>query len=212
MTSIDTLIDRLAEDSRPVRPRSVAKAASGLGAVALMTLVAVAALLGLRSDVASLAPQPLIVISSGLIVIVAAAAGFGAVRSARPQVGAPPSGARWALAALLVLPLAALIGVAVEPSQTFGLDPVAGVFCLTLGVVAGLATLTFLTLWQRGGAPVKPERAAWLAGLASGAVGALAVTIECPIDSFAHIGVWHVAAVPLSGLAARLLLPPLLRW
>lgn len=212
MTNLENFIDTLAQEARPVRPRLGSHAAAGLVGVALLTLVAVASLLGLRSDIGALAPSPLVAISGGLLVLVAAAAGYAAIRSARPQVGAPPSGDRWTLSALLVLPVAALIGILADPSAAAGLSPTTGFACLTIGIVAGLATLAFLSLWQRGGAPVQPERAAWLSGLAAGAVGALAVTIECPIDGLAHAGIWHVAAVPLSGLAARLLLPPLLRW
>jgi len=43
-------------------------------------------------------------------------------------------------------------------------------------------------------------------------VGALAVTLECPRDSLAHIGVWHVAVPLVAGAFARLAMPRFLRW
>jgi hypothetical protein len=212
MKSVDELIDRLADEARPVRARSSRLASLGFSTVAALTVLASAVLLGLRTDVRALSPSPVIVVAAGLMLLVAASGGFAAIRSARPQVGAPASGSRWALAALFVLPVAAFVGIAADPSRAAGLAPAAGIACLLLGVAAGFATLLFLFAWQRGGAPVNPNAAAWLSGLAAGAVGALAVTVECPVNGLAHLCVWHVAAVPLSGLAARLVLPRFLRW
>ena len=146
------------------------------------------------------------------MLILAMAAGAGAIRMARPQVGAASSGAPWALATLLLLPVLAIAGIAARPELASGLESDSGLRCLAVGIVAGSASLAFLTLWLRRGAPVAPERAAWLAGLASGAIGALAVTLECPHNGLAHLGVWHVAAVLVTAVAARLTLPRLLRW
>jgi hypothetical protein len=95
-----------------------------------------------------------------------------------------------------------MAGLALEP----------GIGCLAFGLVAGLASLAFLTLWLRGGAPVAPERASWLAGLASGAIGALTITLECAHDPLTHVGIWHVAIPLVMAAGARLALPRLLRW
>lgn len=212
MVKTDALIDELAESALPVRAQSVRSGRSALVAVAAATLAATVALLGIREDIVRFAPAPEVAISGGLMVLLAIAAGTGAVRIARPEVGARASGAPWALAALLVVSAAALAGIAAQPAPLAALGPTEGLRCLAVGLVAGLATIVSLTVWQRRGAPVRPDSAAWLAGLAGGAVGAVSVTIECPVDGLAHIGVWHIAAVPLSGLAARLALPPLIRW
>lgn len=212
MTNLDKLIDSLAQEAVPVRPQSAWTGRILLGLVGLATVAVTFLLFGLRDDVARLAPAPAIALAAGLMALVAVAAGVNAVRMARPQVGSQSSGPAWALAALMVVPAVALIGIAADPARIAGLSPDTGLFCLVLGLLAGTATIGFLYWWQRRGAPVQPERAAWFAGLAGGAVGALAVTLECPLDSLAHVGVWHVAAVPLSGLAARLILPRFLRW
>ena len=85
-----------------------------------------------------------------------------------------------------------------------------------LGTVArlGLDVLSMLLLvgWLQRGAPVAPERASWLVGVASGAIGAFAITLECPADAIVHVGVWHVGIVLVAGLIGRLAVPPLLRW
>lgn len=212
MTDFNTLIDRLATDATPVRRQSTQSGRLLLAAIAAITLAAVFATYGFRADIVGGSPSPIVGLAAGLMLILAAAAGAGAVRMARPQVGAASSGAPWALAALLLLPALALAGIAARPILSSGLAEDIGLRCLTFGIVAGMASLAFLTMWLRRGAPVAPQRAAWLAGLASGAIGALAVTLECPLDELAHLGVWHVAVVPVVGVGARLLLPRLLRW
>ncbi len=212
MTDFDTLIDRLATDAVPVRRQSTKSGRLLLAAIATVTLTAVYATYGFRADIIGGSPSPVVGLAAGLMLILAAAAGAGAVRMARPQVGAASSGAPWALAALLLLPALALAGIAARPQLSSGLAADSGLRCLTFGIVAGMASLAFLTMWLRRGAPVAPQRAAWLAGLASGAIGALAVTLECPHDELAHLGVWHVAVVLVVGGGAGLLLPRLLRW
>lgn len=212
MTNFETLIDTLANDAQPVRRQSVQTGRAALAAIAAASCSAIFAVYGFRADVMAGSPAPMVGLAAGLMLILALAAGAGAVRMARPQVGAASSGAPWALAALMLLPALAIAGIAARPELASGMAADHGIRCLVVGLVAGTASLAFLTVWLRRGAPVAPLRAAWLAGLASGAVGALAVTLECPRDALAHLGVWHVAVVVVSALAARIILPRLLRW
>ena len=169
MTDFDMLIDRLATDAAPVRRQSTRSGRLLLAGIATATLAAVFATYGFRADIIGGSPSPVVGLAAGLMLILAAAAGAGAVRMARPQVGAASSGAPWALAALLLLPALALAGIAARPELSSGLAGDSGLRCLTFGIVAGMASLAFLTMWLRRGAPVAPQRAAWLAGLASGA-------------------------------------------
>jgi hypothetical protein len=212
MPDFDALIDELAAEVAPVRRQSAWLGRLGLAGIVVVSLTLVFLSYGFRADVMAGQPAPLLGIAAGLMLILAAAAGTSTVRMARPQVGAPSSGAPWALAALLLLPVIALAGIFAEPDRIAGLALGQGLRCLTLGLVAGLGTLAFLIAWLRRGAPVAPGRAAWLAGLAAGATGALAVTLECPVDALAHVGVWHVAVPLVAAGAARLLLPRFLRW
>ncbi|WP_294007746.1 NrsF family protein, partial [Sphingomonas sp.] len=183
-----------------------------LAVVGAVTIALVYMTLGFRHDVIAGEPTPMLGVTSGLLILLAAAAGAGAVRMARPQVGAPASGAPWVLAALLLVPMVALFGVVTQPALVGGLDMHQGLRCLALGLVAGLGTFAFLAAWLRQGAPVSPERASWLVGLAAGATGALANSLECPQESLAHLAIWHLAAVPVAAVAARIVLPRLLRW
>lgn len=212
MSDFDALIDGLADDAAPVRPRSTRAGRTALAAIASTTLVAVYLAYGFRADLMAAQPAPILLVAIGLMLILAIAAGASAVRMARPQVGAASSGAPWALASLLLLPAIALIGIIVEPARMAGLAIEPGIRCLLFGLMAGLASLGFLVLWLRRGAPVAPERASWLAGLSAGAIGALAVTLECPQEALAHLGVWHVAVPVVAAVTARIVLPRLLRW
>lgn len=212
MREFDELIDRLADDAVAVKPMRTGVGRAMLAAVAVTTIVLVEWAKGLRSDVAAMSPQPILAVSLGLFAILAIAAGTSAVRMARPQVGAMQSGALWALATMLLLPLAAIIALAANPTLTSGLEPHQGMRCLTIGLVAGSGTLAMLGLWLRNGAPVAVERSAWFAGLAAGAVGAIANSLDCPIDAITHLGIWHVSEVIVGGLIGRVILPPLVRW
>ena len=212
MNPHDALIDSLADDAAAVRPLSTRRGRLLLAAIAAATLLVTTFVLGIREDLAAGSPGPMLGVAIGLFAILAIAAGASAVRMASPQVGAAAAGAPWALAAVLLLPGIVLIEITANPPLATGLALTTGLRCLVVGLAAGLGALAFLTVWLLRGAPADPRRAAWFAGLAAGAIGALAVTLECPEDSFAHVGVWHVAIPLAAGGAARLLLPRFLRW
>lgn len=212
MTQLDALIDHLADGVAPVQVQSTRRGRATLAAIATATVALVYLVLGFRDALTGGAMPPILGVTIGLLLILAAAAGASAVRMARPEVGAPGSGAPWALTAVLVLPVIALGGIATRPALDAGLALGPGLRCLIFGLVAGLGSLAFLIVWLRRGAPVAPARAAWFAGLAAGAIGAVAITLKCPEDGFAHLGVWHVAIPLVAGGAARILLPRFLRW
>lgn len=212
MKNTDFLIDRLVSDAVPVRPQSTRRGRLVLLGIGAATMAAVLMMFGPRPDLVAGRPAPFFVLVTGLLLILAMAAGAGASRMANPQVGAANSGANWALAAVLLLPLIAAIDVLVGTGQTAGLDAEPGLYCLMVGLGASTASLLFLGFWLRRGAPVSPGPASWLAGIAAGSIGALAVTLECARDSIAHIGLWHVAVVLSVGAISRLILPRLLKW
>jgi hypothetical protein len=211
MKDFDALIDGLA-DRAAVRRHSTRGGRLALTAVGAATLAIVFLIRGFRADVMAGQPDPMLTVATGLMLILAIAAGSSAVRMARPQVGTAASGAPWALAALLLVPVVAVIGIMAQPDRIVGLAPGPGIRCLVFGFAAGLGALVFLTYWLRLGAPVAPERASWLAGLAAGSIGALAVMLECRQEGLAHFGIWHVAVPVFAAAAARLILPRFLRW
>lgn len=210
MRDLDDLMDELVGELRPVRPLSRGKGRALAAATALATCAAVLLLLGVRPDIAAGEPAPLVLLIAGLFMIVAAAATWAVTRAAQPAVGAVQGNIRWAVAALLLLPAVALISTVIRPSLAPGLDPAAGLSCLLTGLVSSLASAVTLTWWLRRGAPANPERAGWLIGLASGAIGGLAITLECPHDALTHLGFWHVAVA--AAVMGRAVIAPLIRW
>jgi hypothetical protein len=212
MNDIDMLIDDLTGSLKPVRSLTVGGGRLLFAGIGLASIFLAVALMGMRTDLTALAPDPITLISSGLFFLFGVSCGITATRMARPAVGAASDGWRWALAAMLLLPGIALGEMLFFPALRGGASADLGVVCLERGLVASLATAVFLTLWLRRGAPVRIELAAWLVGFAAGSVGAVAIALTCPDGDIGHVGIWHTAIIIVSGGLARLSLPRLLRW
>ena len=130
-----------------------------------------------------------------------------------PAVGRDYSGWRWAGLAALALPLSAIfIGFGDAHGAMESMRPELGMRCTIDGLIAGLGVGAALFAWLKGGAPTSPARAGWVIGIAAGSAGATAVGLHCSSNDMIHIAMWHGLAVPLWGVAGRLLLAPLLRW
>lgn len=204
------LIDQLSEDMTSVRPLSVRTSRLlALGGAALTT-AAVLLFLGIRADIAAGDPSPVILLVAGLFALTAISAGITATRLAQPAVGGRQGGALWMAAAIGLLPAISLVeyllGVGEPTSSEVALR------CLYWGIAASLVTLGVLTWRLRQGAPVLPERAGLFAGLAAGAVGAFAITLECNNSQFVHLALSHAAIVATMALAGRALIPRIIRW
>lgn len=211
--SIDDLIDGLASDLKPVRPRRVARGSLWVAAGWLGVGAALVALFGARHDLAEGAMPPISMLSFWLIAAAGVAAASSALRMGLPGVGRDYGGWRWAVGALLALPLAALFvffgdGHAAAEAAYGGVEG----RCLVQGIVAGLGVGAALFLWLKASAPTSPTRASWVIGIAAGAAGATIVALLCSSDDLVHITLWHASAVPVSGIVGRLLLPRFLRW
>lgn len=208
MADLDILIDELSDDAAPVKVATSRTGRIGLALVALGSF-ALAAIKGWRADLWSAAMPTQLWLTLGLLGLLAAAAGGGAVRMARPQVGAAASGTGWALAGVTTLLFAALIAIV---GGSHDASVAGGWRCTAYGSLFGVATFLFLAAWLKRGAPVQPERAATLAGIAAGAVGGFAISLDCPSNAIAHVGIWHLLPILIGAAAGRLLLPRLLRW
>lgn len=212
--SIDDLIDDLAGELKPVRPRRVARGslwvAAGWAAGAALLLW----LIGPRHDLADgtmMPPLPLL--AFWLIAALGLAAAWSALRMGLPGVGRDYSGWRWAGLAALALPLSALVmGLGDGHAAMEAARPENGLRCTVEGVLAGLGVGAALFAWLKAGAPTSPARAGWVIGIAAGAAGATIVALHCASNDMMHIALWHGLAVALSGIAGRVLLAPLLRW
>lgn len=212
MPKLDHLIDNLVEELSPVRPVSPVAGQLLLGAVAAVSLVFAVTAWELGGAIESLRPSPATVISGGLFLLLGLAGGWAVTRMARPAIGRPSAGWRWAATAVAVLPATVILLALLGVSSRTGMSLVEGIGCLLRGLVAGTAVAATLTVWLRRGAPLRVHSAAWAIGLTAGSVGALAVALTCPDAAYTHIGLWHAAIVAVGGILARLLLPPFLRW
>ncbi len=207
------LIAGLVDDLMPVAPLRKRRGMM----LAVLTLIAgvvgMTVLFGLRADLRVGQPDAMVLISGGLFLVLALASCWAVVDMARPYVGVRREGWGWTALMAGVLPVAALVLLAVswlhgEPSE-LELD---GLTCLGSGLGWGLLTAAALVWWLRRGAPSRPERAGLLAGVGAGAAGVFAVTLYCPHNDLVHIGVWHGLTVVLAGLLGRLVIPKLIAW
>lgn len=210
----DDLIAALTQDLTPIKP---VRSADGIALIAFATIIASVVSIavyewwdGLLTGEAS----GYFLITHGLLLLLGAASGAGLIKSAMPRVGAHSSAAFWGALMVGVLPVGAVLSLLSGHGNHAheGLNDPVAFMCVTGSLYASAIVLVASVLWLRRGAPVSIERSAWLAGTSAGALGALAYGITCPLDTFSHVGLWHVAPVAISALVGRLVVPPLIRW
>lgn len=212
MSSHEQLIDNLTDELTPTRAVSLELARTLVIAASIASASVLVALFGIRPDFLAGEPHPLALVCLLVIVMAGLAATAIATAMARPAVGAARPGWPWSVAALGVLPLAALITGLSGASVASGGSLNWGTSCLVSGLLAAIGSTIILAWWLKRGAPTSPARASWLIGLSGGCLGAAAVSLTCPNDSIIHIGTWHVLIIALSAAGSRLVIAPLLRW
>ncbi len=206
------LIDGLVDELEPVK---TIKPMSGLALVGLLTaaaMFAVATFLGVRSDLAMGMADEMFFLRSGVLLMLGVATAFSVVNMSRPGVGNLNRGWIWALATAALFPLTAAIMSMINTPPVEALRPAEGIKCLVTSSIAALAIGSGLTMWLRQGAPTSPERAGWLVGMASGALGAAAYNIFCPFNDIYYIGLWFTLPVLVGAIAGRLFVPRVIRW
>ncbi len=215
--AVQSLIETLASDLKPVRlvrPRSgitvtlIAAFVSALGVIALS---------GARGDILAGTPDPIVIVRGLLLVLLGLATSLAAANAARPAVGQGHNGWLWALAAALVLPIAGalLYGyhlIAAKPFADGDMDFRYALHCFGISAASAAVIGTAQTLWLRRGAPTDLNRAAWLIGLASGSFGTFAYSLHCPSNSIYYVGWCYGLAVALCAIISRIIAPPLLKW
>jgi len=226
MSSYQTREELIASLTNDMAPVSRVQPRHGAGLIAFATIVAAVGSIAIFEfwyGMVNGEASAFFWISNGLLLLVGAASTSGLVAGALPRVGSRGSAPFWSAAMLAVLPVVALIMIASlemgTPSATADhpsiLDDPAtwywqcGVYAFGAGLLVAIAAVLFL----RRGAPVSLERSGWLTGLAAGSLGAVAYGITCPLDTIAHVAIWHVA-VPVTAwaVAGRLVVPRLIRW
>jgi hypothetical protein len=201
----DALVARLTADVRPVRPLWATRRRLVAWLAVAGATIALAAIAGLRSDLAEQLARPAYVVEVALLVLAAAAAASAALRLAIPG-----RDARGALASAAALALIAAAASLLEPPA-----PPSGVLlglrcaaCVAMfGVVPWLALVVAIVR----ATPLDVPAAAAAVGAAGFLVGVAAVRVACPFDDAFHLVAWHV--VPALGwtVASTALLAPRLR-
>lgn len=209
----DPFIASLVADLDPVAPLTRRGGVTGALVAALAAITITAVTLGLRADISTGELNPVFLLSSGLFLLLACAATYGAAQMSRPRVGNHQTGWLWASAMAAILPVSAVITWSASLLGGGHAAPdLVGWKCVGLGFALGLGVAAVLTVRLRRGAPTSPERAGLLSGIAAGSAGIFAVSLHCPYNDIVHIGLWHGLAVALSALAGRAIIPPLIRW
>ncbi|MEP2987506.1 MAG: DUF1109 domain-containing protein [Parasphingorhabdus sp.] len=206
------LIDGLVDDLEPVK---TLRPSTGLAITALLsiaTMTAVATLMGVRNDLAMGMADEMFFLRSGVLLMLGFATAVTVVNMARPGVGQLSRGWVWALVTASLFPITAGIMSIINTPPVEALRPSQGIECLTISVLSALAIGSGMTTWLRQGAPTSPERAGWLVGIASGALGAAAYNIFCPFNDIYYIGLWFSLPVLISAGLGRLIVPKLIRW
>ncbi|MEO9468118.1 DUF1109 domain-containing protein [Parasphingorhabdus sp.] len=208
----NSLIDDLVDDLSPVRSL---KPSGGMAVAGLLTIfagVSVAWFLGIRNDLAMGMADEMFFLRSGVLLMLGVATAYSAVNLARPGVGNLNRGWIWALVTAALFPLTAAIMSAINMPPVEALRPSEGLRCLTVSGMSAFVIGSGLTMWLRQGAPTSPERAGWLVGIASGALGAAAYNIFCPFNDIYYIGLWFTLPVLASAIVGRFFVPRLIRW
>jgi hypothetical protein len=207
------MIDNLVADLKPVHVVSSREGFAVAAAATCFAVLMVALLYGLRSDIVQGAPNPIVVVRSGMLLVLGVAALSAVITSARPGIGQRSTGWRWALAAAALFPVtSAVLAMANMPEAVEAVSSSNAIWCLMISTVSGTFIGGLLTGWLRQGAPTSINRTAWLVGLAAGSFGTFAYGLHCPSTTVYYIGLWYSLAILLSAIGARLIVPRFIRW
>jgi len=210
----DFLVDRLSQELRPVRRRSIAREVLLL---LLLAVVEVAVFLGMgfmRPDMPTAMKAPSFwwkLTSMGLI----AALGAGVAILSVDPVRSPRRGLRWILICLVAIFAS---GWLIDASGNGLADLVRrldwqqGLQCVWKMIVLSIPPAVGLGVLMRRGAPTDRAGTALAAGLSSAAWGAFVFVFACPSDDPLYIAVWYTVGCSIVTISGRILLARLSRW
>lgn len=210
---LEALMDRLAADVAPVQPLEDRPTMLVLVTLLLVAAVLMLAWLGLRPDLMAGQPHPMFLLRCGTLAVLGLVSVAAVLAQAHPGVGRSNAGWKVAAAMALLFPLSGAIMALDQPEHAMAMaGSASGWECLrmSLATAALCAVPMVLHLWR--GAPVAPQRAGLLVGMAAGSLGALTYNLHCPYDSMVYTGLWYGLAVGIAAVAGRLVVPRLIRW
>ena len=210
----EDLVTMLATGAGAVRPNQAARRyASAIAWGALGAALLMAALLGLRPDLAAALLLPMFWVKLAFGACLAAASLAAALRLSRPGVRlawvpgalAAPVLAIWLLAAIALARADAAQRAVLFFGDTWDVCPF---------LIAMLSVPAFVAaMWaMKGLAPTRLRLAGAAAGLLAGAVGALVYCLHCPEMGAPFIGFWYLLGMLIPTSVGALLGPQLLRW
>ncbi|GGI89628.1 hypothetical protein GCM10007973_27480 [Polymorphobacter multimanifer] len=206
-------LNNLVADLEPVLPLGNRRAVGALFVLAFAGFAAVALTLGIRDDVLSGSPDPVFLLRSGLLLMLGTISAKSALAMVRPVVGRNDRSWVGAVAMAAVVPAVALLNTALDPvAAARAVWWSSAILCLGVGLTAATAFATIMIWNLRRGAPVLPERAGWVTGIAAGSLGSLVYSLHCPANNITYIGLWYTLTIAIAAVIARVAVPPLIRW
>lgn len=212
--AIDRLVDRLARDLKPVRPRTGLRDGLAIGAVCVVELAVFLWLGAMRPDM-PVAMEHLSFWWKLTSLLVIAAVGLGVALVSLNPVESPRPGLRWQVAIIAVCLAAGWAVDAVRdelPALAARVDWPDGVQCVWKMVALSIPAVIGLGVLMRRGAPTDAAGTAVISGIAAAAWGAFVFVFACPHDDPLYIAIWYAVGCGLVVCFARLVLPPLARW
>jgi hypothetical protein len=214
---LDALLDRLSTDLEPVTPLDDRPAVLFVAGLLVLVAAALLAWIGPRPGLMNLPLQPMFLLRCGTLAVLAVISVAAVLAQAHPAVGRGKQswGQGWKVAAAMaaLFPLVGAVMALTDPDHARAVMAMpSGWQCLRMSLMSGALCAVPMVLHLRRGAPVAPERAGLLVGLAAGSLGALAYNLHCPFDSMVYIGLWYGLAVVAAAVAGRLVVPRLIRW
>lgn len=210
----DNLIDRLAADLKPVRPRRTGWDVLIVGGICLAELVLFLAAGMARPDMPLEMTRASLWWRLGGLGILAVAAGSAALKSFAPTYW-PKDRFRW-IAAIAIVCL--ITGLAIDRvrdvSETIiqQLNWTQGVQCAGKIILLSVPPLIGLGVLMRRGAPTAQKHTALLVGLAAAAWGAFVFVFACPFNNPLYIVVWYSVALGIVTGLSRVMLPRVTAW
>jgi hypothetical protein len=212
--SFDPLIDQLAGNLKPVRPRRFGRDAAIIALICIAEIGIFFALGFALPDMPMKMHQPTFwwrLISLGLIAVISF---IPAILSFNPAYS-PRRALRWIYAVIGICLLTGLwfdigwdglAGLIRRIDWRDGIQCAFKMFALSIPPMVGLGML------MRRGAPTDQAKSAMLIGIAAAAWGAFVFVFACPFNDALYIIVWYGVGCGAVTLLSRALLPYLARW
>jgi hypothetical protein len=214
MMRIESLVEQLSADLRPIRPRSILREAAVLFILGLVELTAFLAMGFMRPDMPVAMAAPSFwwkLASTGLIAVL----GAGVAIISIDPVRSPRAGLRWMLACVAVIIASGWLIDAAHYGLSgliTRLDWAHGVQCVWKMVALSIPPAIAFTTLIRRGAPTDRAGTALAAGLASAAWGAFVFVFACPSDDPLYIAVWYTVGCGIVTAMSRAAMLKLSRW